>query len=95
MSLNPETKIVRQCMTVLELTDALGNVSEACRQRNVSRSSFSVGVTAWAIWTFVVETYRECRLSLLVHLKLSLGTVYAISMGLQVKKICILPIHRH
>lgn len=47
MSLNPETKIVRQCMTVLELTDALGNIS---------RSSFSVGVTAWAIWTFVVET---------------------------------------
>lgn len=40
MSLNPETKIVRQRMTVLELAAALGNVSEACRQRNVSRSQF-------------------------------------------------------
>jgi transposase InsO family protein len=40
MSMNPEIKIVRQRMSVLELADALGNVSEACRQRNVSRSQF-------------------------------------------------------
>jgi hypothetical protein len=40
MSMNPEIKIVRQRMSVLELADALGNISEACRQRNVSRSQF-------------------------------------------------------
>jgi ACT domain-containing protein len=40
MSLNPETKIVHQRMSVLELADALGNVSEACRQRGVSRTQF-------------------------------------------------------
>jgi transposase InsO family protein len=40
MSMNPETKIVRQRMSVLELAEALGNVSEACRQRGVSRTQF-------------------------------------------------------
>ena len=36
MSLNSEVKIVRQRLNVLELAEALGNVSEACRQRGVS-----------------------------------------------------------
>lgn len=40
MSMNPETKIVRQRMSVLGLADVLGNVSEACRQRDVSRTQF-------------------------------------------------------
>jgi transposase InsO family protein len=40
MSMNPEVKVVRQRMSVLELADALGTISEACRQRNVSRSQF-------------------------------------------------------
>lgn len=38
--MDPEIKIVRQRMSVLELADALGNVSEACRQRGVSRTQF-------------------------------------------------------
>ena len=40
MSLNPESKIVHQRMTVLELAESLGNVSAACRQRGVSRTQF-------------------------------------------------------
>ena len=40
MSMNPETKIVHQRMSVLELAEALGNASEACRQRGVSRTQF-------------------------------------------------------
>jgi len=40
MSLNPEDKVVRQRLSVLELAQALGNVSEACRQRGVTRSQF-------------------------------------------------------
>jgi hypothetical protein len=40
MSMNPETKISQQRMTVLELAEALGNASEACRQRGVSRTQF-------------------------------------------------------
>ena len=40
MSLNSEVKIVRQRLNVLELAEALGNVSEACRQRGVSRTQF-------------------------------------------------------
>lgn len=40
MSLHPEIKIVRQRLSVLELAEALGNVSEACRQRGVSRTQF-------------------------------------------------------
>lgn len=38
--MDPETKIVRQRMSVLDLAEALGNVSEACRQRGVSRTQF-------------------------------------------------------
>lgn len=40
MSMNPESKIVHQRMTVLELAESLGNVSAACRQRGVSRTQF-------------------------------------------------------
>lgn len=40
MSLNAEVKIVHQRLNVLELAEALGNVSAACRQRGVSRTQF-------------------------------------------------------
>jgi len=32
------TKIVKQRLSVLELAEILGNVSEACRRRGVSRT---------------------------------------------------------
>lgn len=35
-----EKKVVRQRLNVLELAEALGNVSEACRRRGMSRSQF-------------------------------------------------------
>lgn len=40
MNLSPEEKIARKKLEVLELADALGNVSEACRRRGVSRTTF-------------------------------------------------------
>lgn len=40
MNTDPATKVARQKLSVLELAQALGNVSEACRQRGVSRTSF-------------------------------------------------------
>lgn len=40
MSLNPEDKVIRQRVSVLELAEALDNVSEACRQRGISRSQY-------------------------------------------------------
>lgn len=40
MSMKSDEKIARQRMSVLELAQALGNVSEACRQRGVSRTQF-------------------------------------------------------
>lgn len=40
MSLNPEDKVIRQRASVLELAEALDNVSEACRQRGISRSQY-------------------------------------------------------
>lgn len=40
MSVSAEEKIVRQRLSVLELAEVLGNASEACRQRGVSRSQF-------------------------------------------------------
>jgi transposase InsO family protein len=40
MSMNAEEKMIRQRLSVLELAQALGNVSEACRQRGVSRTQF-------------------------------------------------------
>ncbi|GAB6178681.1 hypothetical protein JCM16814_35730 [Desulfobaculum senezii] len=33
-------KVARQLMSVLELAERLGNVSEACRRRGVHRSQF-------------------------------------------------------
>ena len=38
--MNAEEKLARQRLDVLELSEALGNVSEACRQRGVSRTQF-------------------------------------------------------
>jgi len=35
-----EEKLARQRLSVLELAETLGNVSEACRQRGMSRSQF-------------------------------------------------------
>lgn len=35
-----EEKIAHQCLSVLELTETLGNVSEACRQRGMTRTQF-------------------------------------------------------
>lgn len=40
MNTDPATKIARQKLSVLELAQVLGNVSEACRQRGISRTSF-------------------------------------------------------
>lgn len=40
MSKNAEQKLIEQRLSVLELAQALGNVSEACRQRGVSRTQF-------------------------------------------------------
>ena len=40
MSMNAETKIVNHRLSVLELAETLGNVSEACRQRGVSRTQY-------------------------------------------------------
>lgn len=40
MSMNAEEKVIRQRLSVLELAQLLGNVSEACRQRGVSRTQF-------------------------------------------------------
>ncbi len=34
------TKLARQRLSVLELAEILGNVSEACRRRGISRSQF-------------------------------------------------------
>lgn len=35
-----EKKVVRQRLNVLQLAEALGNVSEACRRRGMNRSQF-------------------------------------------------------
>jgi transposase InsO family protein len=40
MSLDEEEKIVRKRLSVLKLAERLGSVSEACRQRGVSRTQF-------------------------------------------------------
>ena len=39
-STKAEAKVARQKLSVLELAEALGNVSEACRRRGLSRQSF-------------------------------------------------------
>ena len=38
--MKPEEKLARGRLSVLELAEALGNVSEACRRRGVSRTQF-------------------------------------------------------
>jgi len=38
--MNAEDKLARQRLSVLELTEQLGNVREACRRRGVSRTQF-------------------------------------------------------
>lgn len=38
--MNAETKIAQQRLSLLELAQSLGNVAEACRQRDVSRTQF-------------------------------------------------------
>ena len=38
MSMNPESRLVRQSPAVIELTEALSNVWEAYQQRDVSRT---------------------------------------------------------
>ena len=38
--MSAEEKLARQRLSVLELAEALGNVSEACRRRGVSRTQF-------------------------------------------------------
>jgi len=59
MSMNPETKIVRQRMSVLELAEALGNVSEACR----GHSSTSISV---AFRRMVWKGSKICRRSIIL-----------------------------
>ena len=38
--MNADTRVAQQKLSVLQLAEALGNVSEACRQRGVSRTQF-------------------------------------------------------
>ena len=38
--MKPEEKLARGRLSVLELAEALGNVSEACRRRGISRTQF-------------------------------------------------------
>lgn len=38
--MNPKEEIARQRLNVLQLAEALGNVSEACRQRGMTRTQF-------------------------------------------------------
>ncbi len=38
--MDPNLEIARQRLSVLELAEALGNVSEACRQRGMTRTQF-------------------------------------------------------
>jgi len=38
--MNAEKKVIKHKLSVLELAEALGNVSAACRQRGVSRTQF-------------------------------------------------------
>ena len=40
MNTDPATKLARQRLSVLELAKTLGNVSEACRRRGISRTTF-------------------------------------------------------
>ena len=40
MSQNPQDKIARQRLSMLQLAEALGNISVACRQRGMTRTQF-------------------------------------------------------
>ena len=40
MSMNPQERIARHRLSVLELAEALQNVSAACRQRGMTRTQF-------------------------------------------------------
>lgn len=40
MNLTPEKKVIQNKMSVLELAQTLGNISEACKRRGVSRTQF-------------------------------------------------------
>ena len=40
MSMNPHEKLAHQRLSVLQLAEALGNVSVACRQRGMTRTQF-------------------------------------------------------
>lgn len=40
MNVDAATKVAQQKMKVLELAEVLGNVTEACRQHGISRTSF-------------------------------------------------------
>lgn len=40
MGVEANTKLARQRFSVLELAEALGNISEACRRRGLSRNQF-------------------------------------------------------
>lgn len=40
MNTNAATKVAKQKLKVLELAEVLGNVTEACRQQGISRTSF-------------------------------------------------------
>jgi hypothetical protein len=60
MNRNPRKKIARQRLSVLELAQALGNVSEACRRRGISRTTFYDYKQRFVqeVWK-VSETYRR------------------------------------
>ena len=38
--MDPQVKVAHQRLSVLQLAEALGNVSEACRQRGMTRTQF-------------------------------------------------------
>ncbi|HEX8729232.1 MAG TPA: helix-turn-helix domain-containing protein, partial [Ktedonobacterales bacterium] len=40
MSQNPQDKLARQRLSVLQFAEALGNVGVACRQRGMTRTQF-------------------------------------------------------
>lgn len=40
MNQKSEQKVIRHKLSVLELAQALGNISEACKRRGVSRTQF-------------------------------------------------------
>jgi len=38
--MKPENKIIQHKLSVLQLAEALGNITQACKQRGVSRTQF-------------------------------------------------------